>query len=251
MDEARRFLRYIFPGGTAGIEFALLMVLSGPPWPSLDLISRFNRFDLTIPVSAFLAFAVLGYVFSVFHHVLLWSLYQCLSWTPDYRPFIRRAESRGWLSLDFLGEPYPSCTSISDHLTVRGAWCLLNALWHERVGTCAYIKSANPRSDSLADIVHGTGAAFVGSVAAVALWFVFVWPSSGTMWRATATIVLAMIIVVVHRWALIITLRHAESFVQMVLGDVLRDESEKTWVRVRGIVTLRDIQKTVHSKPSA
>jgi len=239
IDDVRRFLRYILPGASAVIELGVLVSLSSPPWPSLDSLVKVG---IAQSVSALIGFAALGYAFSVFHHVLLWSLYTWFHWTSDYRPLLRHAEFKKWLSLDFVGAMYHNRNYLSDDLTVPGAWRIVTALWHERVNSSEPLKSANPRSDSFADIVHGTGAAFVGSMMSVAAWIVVVRQSPQIELHHIA-VAAAAVILVGHWFALVATIRHSESFVQMVLGNALRVESEKAYAPVHCIVTARDIQK--------
>lgn len=237
MEEAQRFLRYVLPGTASGIEFLVLVSLS---WQSWSNVGSFPTLNLTIPVSALLLSATLGYIFSLFHHVLLWTVYECLDWTHDYRPLLRHAEANGWLVLTLLERSESDYIALANRLTTKGAWRLVTALWHENAGKFSHIGSANPRSNTLADLVHAAGAAFVGSVVAAITWIIVVLRSTQMQFQCLAVIV-AIIIVVVHLAGVVITLRHSESFVQMVLGDALRAESQSNGKPVHGVVTNRDL----------
>lgn len=234
MDEARRFLRFVLPGLTAVIEFLALVAVS---WTgSIPSVPELN---ITLPVSALLIAAALGYVFSLFHHALLWTIYQLLGWTHDYRPLLRHAVKNGWLALTLL-EDGKAANGLADRLTEKGAWRLLTALWHEKRDSSSVIRSANPRSDSLADLAHAAGAAFVGSFVAVLSWAI-VASRSAEVDIECLGVALAAVLMVSHLVGVQATLRHSESFVQMVLADALRQDSAERNRPVEAVVTSRDL----------
>ena len=78
MDEARRFLRYVTPGLTFAVQALLLLFIVNPPW-TLDRIGELKEdTGAGLAFALFLASGGLGYLFSVVHHRLHWSL----PWLP-------------------------------------------------------------------------------------------------------------------------------------------------------------------------
>lgn len=248
MDETRRFLRYILPGVAATLEFCLLDSLFDQiaiKALSAVLFSD-SGFNISVPISALLITAGLGYLFSLMHHVLLWTVYEwppwALRWTPDYRPLLRHAEREGWLTVTRLdtGAGVRACC-----LCTAGAWRLVNALWHQMLRSSDRIRSANRRLDSLSDIAHGTGAAFVGSLVATMLWLLVAYRApQGQLCSAWffVAIGVAALMILVHGCGVYIVLRHSESFVQMVMGDALREAKSKRGRPTECTVTKRDFK---------
>jgi hypothetical protein len=256
MYEARQFLRYVLPGAAASIEFLLLIFLTCHF--SLSPKDFLNSRSLTgLAAFALLAFAALGYIFSNIHHLFLWKplFYKRLRLYPDYRPLFRHAGREGWLRLIPFDSMDARDRCIYCRISQQGAWRFLNALWHERIKAPCAIKSANPRAESLSDIVHGAGAMFAGSVIAVLAWICVYFAYRGIyVYREeykflgflpfwVPPLLLAIFLLVLHFFSLRTTLRHADSFVQIVLGDVLRNESSGGSVPVQSVVTKRDLVK--------
>ena len=79
MDEARRFLRYVTPGLVFAVQALLLLFIINPAWTTTQLLGQTKDAGAGLAVALFLASGGLGYLFSVVHHRLHWSL----PWLPS------------------------------------------------------------------------------------------------------------------------------------------------------------------------
>jgi len=239
MEEARRFIRYVFPGVAASIEFLLLVYLSSPSNQEFPI--KLNL-DIGGSISAILVITGLGYLFSMFHHTLLWTLYPLLGLAPNYRPLFIQSVKDNLISLNVLNDPNIDMDNenITDCLKIKGAWRLHMALWHERLNSSEFIKSTNKRADSLSDIVHGAGSTFAGSIIAVIAWLYIIDRYKLSDFGCIPYWI-AIVLIIINLYGLIMTSKHAQSFVQIVLHDSLYKESRKGIYPVTCFVTKKDV----------
>jgi len=163
MSDAKRFLRYIVPGSVYFIEVALLVTGIVPGWTIRKVAWAFNTetFDagtaLGVAIGYLVTSGALGFLFNTIHHTLYWIFAKHYP-AADYRKFV-----------DSVGNAEPSILNVASPLAVgtkeyMNAWVIATKLWHELVGRNETIKSAHPRAELFADIVHGLGSC------RVALW---------------------------------------------------------------------------------
>jgi hypothetical protein len=167
MTDGKRFLRYIVPGSVFFIELGLIIAGLLPDWTYLKIksILTAENFDggtaAGVAIGYFVTSGALGFLFNTIHHTLYWTFAKGYP-AADYRNFdhkVFRAE---------LSEPQGASPLQGGTREYMNAWIVVTKLWHERIETDCNIKSANPRADSFADIVHGLGSC------RVALWSGFV-----------------------------------------------------------------------------
>jgi hypothetical protein len=223
MDEARRFLRYIIPGALFAIETALFLVLF-LPHPTIEKLAELNNRGFGVAVGAILGSGGIGFLLSAVHHWLYWNRPQ-LWGGIDHRTFIEQLQNDQILTITG-GQPH----------TPMEAWTIVTGLWHERVGAhCRSIQAANPRADSLANLVHSTGTAKVGYFSAVfsaaLILFYVSWPNTVLLTEykrwvlAAAGMVTVLLVGWIHLAAYRDTLKIAQHVAQQVLADALGDEN--------------------------
>ena len=248
LEEARRFLRYIFPGFAFAIELWLLLTLS---CNRLSLFCVLNRLQYQLPygvdvsslgvaVSSVLILGGLGYLFSIVHHVLLWSVYAYLtkwfrrwskSWeklsklqlTPDYRELFRAKDSE-ISGLDSTRGPWANGLKVGEEVGLADAWRKVTAYWYGNLD-CPKLKEATRRTQDLTDISHGAGTTLVGAVAAIFIWVVVVCTSDHfgfldlSFCRTAAVGLVVLILLVMHFFSYVVTVNHATSVIQKILWE--------------------------------
>jgi hypothetical protein len=243
MDETHRFLRYVMPGALFFIEALFLLLLLLPGW-TVTHLHQLLDVKLGSAFAAFLGLGGMGFLFSIFHHCSrevkwLGGVNHCL--------VIERLRERNVLQL--FNAHTGNLLSVEDKPDRHGAWAIVNALWHERVENDLKIKGANPRADTLADIVHSIGAARVGVVFAIIFCVVsglyVAKPSSETndIVRFILTVGLAAVLLFVHDLAYRQISDTAENLIAEILEDAL---TESFWGKgrpVRTFVTLAECRK--------
>lgn len=241
MDETHRFLRYVMPGALFFIEALFLLLMLWPEWTvtRLDQLAKTN--NLGGALVAFLGLGGLGFLFSIFHH---WSREcKCLGGV-NHCLVIERL--RKMTVLQLFDAHTGNLLSVEDELDRHQAWAIVNALWHQRVSEDHRIKGANPRAETLADIVHSIGTARVGAVFAMIFVPLVVYyvakPLSETndIVRFTLTFVVVVIILCVHLCAYWRISRTAESLIAEILEDTL---TESFWYSGRPVLTFVALQK--------
>ena len=230
MNAARNFLRYVSPGLLFIIEFALftfifdayssfaqikkMLTAIGPPQGQFTAL-------IALTITALVASGGLGYLFSTIHHCLYWWGYW--PWgilICDHKGVLRAAEHQGLLSLSLQGgEKTHAC-----RLSRRGAWRVLASVWHERLESSQIIRSADPRAESLTDLMHGAGTAFVASFSAGLIFWFFVL-CADQRWSAFALAPLTLAII--HFLNYVTVMRHTKGFVETVLLDHFSNPAEK------------------------
>jgi len=230
MDEARRFLRYVTPGIVFVIELAIYLILSQRAWTASQ-IQHLLSINISVLIAFLLASGGIGFLLSVLYHTLSWCPRCPLLPAPDHREMLQQAEHANYLEIILQGQPETE-EKLSKKLSKEGAWRVLTAMWHERVEASDRIKDACRRTDSLADLVHGAGTAFVGSVLAAAIWllaYLYICrtePSSCKGWYIgfLSALVVAVLLPIVHRGSFLRTREHFQGIIQITLFDELGHE---------------------------
>jgi hypothetical protein len=234
MDEARRFLRYVIPGLSFVVQTILLLWGLVPDWTQGMVAELRTDKGIGIVIAALFGSGGLGFIFSTVHHAILW---QCrkrwLIGPVDHRDLIDRLRSRNLLSL--LDAQSGNVLPLNRRPDRFEAWAIFASLWHERIApskwTSKKIKSAEPRADSLANLVHSLGAARIASLVAVILAFVItarISEYSSERWDQACfviTIVVAASLLCLHQIAYWKIGLAAQRVVEQVLTDALVDEA--------------------------
>ncbi len=225
MDEARRFLRYITPGLSFLIEIVVLLFIAQPSIMLGHTKSLGNAANLSLPFTALIASGGLGYIFSLIHHFLFWQIYTRLEWTSliyDHREMLNALEEKDHLKFIDQQENIRQAKDI----TLENAWRVVAAIWHQRKEDSTRIKSADNRTTSLSDLMHGAGTSFVGSVFAVIAWFsiqLIFFQATPPLW----VIVISLLFVIVHLMNYKTTVRQCQGVIEIIFADELANPSNK------------------------
>jgi hypothetical protein len=245
MDEARRFLRYVIPGLSFVVQLVLLLCELIPDWtfPTLKYLLSSDR-GIGIALAALLGTGGLGFLFSMFHHELLWGGPRWVAGPIDHsdliewlrqRDLLLLLDARSGVALDALDETKPDRFQ---------SWAIVTALWHERIqpsrGMSRKIKSANPRIDSLVNTMHSMGTSRVASVAAILMtsWIFYYGSKTSAELPSVActilTVATAVILVLVHHAGYWRTGLVARRVIEQVMTDALAEEikSAPVWTYV-------------------
>lgn len=165
IPETKKFLRYWIPGLSFSTLLALYLWVLRPEYvsgvwaagPSGQLILKL--------LALLLGTGVIGYFMHNIHHICLWTIYPA-SLVPDLRPLIEHA-----IGNDLLGiTSERTLRPIDDlELSPRGAWVVVNVLWHTNNWGDTAFKNATERSVTLWDIMHGSGAVLMSAIVAFGL----------------------------------------------------------------------------------
>lgn len=228
MDEARRFLRYVIPGLVLIIEVSLYS------WVSIDLFFADKKFfeelknlflknNIAAPISAFLASGGAGFLLGVIYYTAYWPILKRFSLGVDHTELINDAINRGWLKLRKREKDDTFVNA--DKLNIFGAWRIVTSLWHERKESSEKIKAANPRIDSLTDIMHGSGTMFIGSIIAIPLWVSIHYRFLGE-WPCGYYIAIPIIMSVIHLINFRFVSKNFQSIVDIIMADILEEEKK-------------------------
>lgn len=243
MDETHRFLRYVMPGALFFIEALFLLLLLWPGW-TITLLHQLLDVKLGSAFAAFLGLGGMGFLFSIFHH---WSREWKCSGGFDHGLLIKRLRKRNVLQL--FDADTGNLLPVGEKPNRHQAWAIVNALWHQRVSENHRIKGANPRAQTLADIVHSIGTARVGAVFAIIFVPLVVYyvakPSSETndFVRCTLKIGIAAFLLYVHDRAYRQISNTAENLIAEIIEDTLTESFWKSGMPVRTFVALRECGK--------
>lgn len=167
MDEARRFIRYVFPGIAAAGLLLFYFTFADPTrtfgWLKNANLSVAELLGLVVAAGA------VGYLLSVFHHVLYGSIYSLFGFVPDFRPTLANAVRHGSLVLRVHQDGRALTERETRALSPRGAWLVLNCIWFDLLD--CELQPAEERSRSLFDTMHASGTLFVGALIAFVFWF--------------------------------------------------------------------------------
>lgn len=174
-------------------------------------------------VGIFAVVTALGFLLSIVHHVLLHSVYP--GWLiADLRQAIRVS---GLQLRNFKGR-----IITSEDITTSGAWIVVNVVWHASMGaTNNRIASADLRTQSLYDFMHGAGATFIGILSAVIIVVLYdgIYNSDGKL--NFISLGLSVFVLFIAFWNLRSTAKRAEAVTGGLFVDVLQESMPKTtWV---------------------
>lgn len=223
MDEARRFLRYITPGLTFLIEIISLLFIAQPSIMLEHTKTLGGNANLSLPFTALIASGGIGYIFSLIHHFLFWQIYAWREWTSliyDHRDMLKALEEKGHLKFIDQRERDKKAKDI----TLENAWRVVCSIWHERKEDSTRIKSADNRTTSLSDIMHGAGTSFVGSVFAVIACFsiqLMFFEAKPFWW----VIPISALLVFVHLKNYKTTVRQCQGVIEIIFADELANPS--------------------------
>ena len=177
MEETRKFLRYITPGLIFVVETTLLLWLIFPMDVKTLIQSLQEDKSLGLVLALLLASGGLGFIFSIIHHLAYWRI-----------RFYPRHDFTRWKVLEArlpltktpeFTEPStdspPLCFFIlirkailaDDYNQRRQRWVEITALWYKKADGSQINKNTHDRANSLADLVHSTGTAYVASLVSI------------------------------------------------------------------------------------
>lgn len=169
MDEARRALRYIFPGLASVLPLLGLLLLSDYAWTLGRLkVAMGAQSDLSAALVLLFASGGAGYLLGVLYHMVLGRG----TGGAAHQRLIKDAcgGSTGWKLVQRDDrELTPEQLACVDRHT---AWRVLCSFWHQRLDQ-EKLKAAMGRINTLADIAHGAGALSVGLVFVLGAWAYF------------------------------------------------------------------------------
>src|SRR5262245_38770225 len=174
MDEARRFLRYVSPGLAFGVLFLTISFVLIPHWATTQLGRLSNASGAGVALGVFLASGGLGYVFSIFHHLLHNFGSHRLFVAVDHKAIVTELVAANRLFL-YASAKKGVEPERSPRLDRRTAWVITSSIWRQRlVGDVpglnteggVGIKGADPGTSALMDMVHAAGTVRVAALAA-------------------------------------------------------------------------------------
>lgn len=220
MSDIRSFLRYLVPGFVFLLELGVLALVSGTIIPYTKLSIGIDT-NVVAALGAIGVSGALGYMFSLIHHTLYWSIPGYAA--ADQRPVLSSLQKNGILSLSCHDE---DCEDVI--LSRSGAWRVFTAIWHTSAGEPdSRLAAATSRAESLTDLMHGSGSTLVGSVlasisAVVAAFFVGAFTD-----RILLMLALALLLAVVHWRSYRVAGAHAQGFTDLALFNVLSGSMAK------------------------
>ena len=242
MEDARKFFRYIIPVTLYALEVGLLLWILFPFWTiqQLDRIQDGRWWG--VAVFGLAGSGGLGFFFNTVHHWL--NLHVPKLHPPmSYHAIIMNLKASKVLVLRDSRTKEESPLKWPEKEVQ--AWSIVAGLWHERAGQDSKIHMANQRAESLANLVHSTGAA------SIATWFAFAtvlivvgcigqWgPSTESVVRGSVTIVVGLSLICLHESSYRDTVTLTKCFVEQILADQLHTEvmPVQTYVPISHLAT--------------
>ena len=223
MDETKRFLRYVVPGLVLAVETTLLLFILDPEWTvgKLDSLKRDAGFGAALV--ALLASGGVGFILSGIHHTFCWCLKESVI---DHRKLINGLTARSIVVIRDArtNQILPQSDSLTE------AWVITGSLWLERSKTNKKVAGATPRSITLGDLAHSTGAVRVAPFLALMITFATAWRVGQLAWniepiiRVIGTIAVAFSLFWVHQNNYRRTGLLSQQFIDEVLADALAEE---------------------------
>lgn len=222
MNDFYRLLRFLLPGLGTTLEIVIYFFISDHAKVIEYLKAENISGVLSYTAGAILVITGIGYLMSSIYHSCL------LAWLPqgaDHRGAIQKAVAKNWLELTH----YKNDKLVKPNLiTIREAWSILGGIWHTVKGQSSRIQGADERSNKIADIVHGVGTFFVGSIFAGVIWL---WLhvkyshdiSSLGFWIAA---VLAVIVVILQYISYKGTVKKTQDYIEIIFLDELKERYE-------------------------
>jgi hypothetical protein len=138
MEETQRFLRYVMPGALFFIEALFYLLILWPDKTS-ELLYQVLKPNWVGALAVFLGLGVMGFLFSIFHHLSREWKY---SGSFDHRLVIKKLRERHVL---LLSDPNDGkLWRVENEPDRHQAWAIFNALWHQRASKDHSIEGANP-----------------------------------------------------------------------------------------------------------
>ena len=252
MEEAKRFLRYVIPGQVFLLELLAIFVVSGvvSVVQLKGVLGTLTEKALESALVILVTSGGLGYLFSAIHHMLTREFFPFVSkkwkwhWTAamfvDYSELLSVAQTRGLLIQDPNGVDLSNKT-----FSPECAWRVTSAVWHGGKDSTSVLGLATDRCESLADIMHGAGATFVATAAAVIVALAlkiraaFLSPHQIEVVTASNVVLLIFgaLLIWFHRRNLIATTKHCQGVVEICFLQHL-DSPEKLKVHPKLKVTV-------------
>jgi hypothetical protein len=224
MEETRKFLRYITPGLVFAVETLVLLWIAVPNLPE----SALRHFDgdkgIGVVLALFLASGGAGYVFSTIHHYMYWHSKRY----PAFE-YSNNADSK-----NKKGSKGSEVNGPNKRLSERRSkWVHDTCSWHKRLETSQIVKGSHDRANSLADIAHSSGSAFVASIFSIIATCLILMRKTQLTWDSAAifnclgSLIVAIVLFTMHlrnyRNAVVIN----QEFVEQVLRDAVEEEKRK------------------------
>ena len=249
MTEARRFLRYIFPGMLFFVLLFLYLFISSREHllKKVVLFIRNSGGGGILQAGMFIIFlSGLGYFFATIYHTLVKLVPRWRK--PDHSGQVRDAIERGWLNVirrdSINGDPIADVPINGDPIVEKNkigpseAWSITSAYYHARISDEKF-KAAHVRIESLNDTLHGLGASSVASIVALFVWFVihdylappdFGWVSfarSDTGWSSwLISLLLGLLIFFGFHWNYMRTGKEVERMLDGIAFQFMAEESK-------------------------
>lgn len=248
MDEARRFLRYIIPGLIFVLEVVLYLYLSQEVWLVPQMRKFLSTDNIGVVIGLLLASGGIGFLLSTIHHCLYWTqFYEWLRIVVDHRAMLKKVREIKLLELQLQDKQLQDKSELETRpLSRAGAWRVVCSIWHERRTSSKRIEGANPRVDSLTDIMHGAGTSFVGSILALLMWLYIHQRVSGHL-PSLYSWILPIIFVLFHLSNFRQTVPYCQGVIEMVLWDELQAQ-KKCNEPVKTTISDWDIEKSNDEK---
>lgn len=218
MNETRRIVRYVFPGLSFGVQFVLFVWLAVPTL-AVDIVSSLNTSaGVGVILAGLFTVGGFGYIFSILHH-----LFHARRGSVNHSELVCRLRDRGILRL--IDTATMNEVPVADQVGRRNSWSIVTSIWHERLSTNRFVKSADKRATSLTDLVHSAGTARVASIMAWVLSLLYVWRSSdysSSCWdwtRFALMIIVALVLITAHE----IAYRDVGHSAQRVIDETVYD----------------------------
>ncbi len=242
MEDARRFLRFVLPGLAFTLEMILFLWILRPSQVTCFMNTHFTKdVGLGPAVAIFVGSGGLGFFLSSLYHAVYWFPFldgpRFSRFVIDHRRAIQEARAEGILHLVAQKQrveqgPERDLTEAEVSAISRlHAWQIITALWHARIGRSPRLEKANPRTGSLASILHGVGTLTVGTALILLLFIALFVVYDSTSWLQTPPVRLLVFLVVwvflvgVQVSAFRVAANHAQRTIEVILLEDLRMET--------------------------
>ncbi len=168
MDEAKRLIRYLYPGLVFIVEILLFLFISAPErlitFPSSNYFISIKDNIGVLGGATLLVLTGLGYFFGILYHAMF-KLFR----PSNSLPFLIDAVKNKWIVLYHRDSKEKFTDNCMNKLKAKDAWCILGAYYHARIYSDKF-KKAHERIGSLNDTMHSLGTTFVGSFFSIGVW---------------------------------------------------------------------------------
>lgn len=244
MEDTRRFLRFVIPGITFIIETIFYLLLSNTDWVVTQLSSLGRDYNgVAVLLTTLFLSGGIGFLFNIIHIALYGTGWIAWIYAPrDSREMIRVTNEAGFLRFQDEGGVIEALGDRSeiDSFSRNGIWRIVTTLWHERIESSEIIKGANQGNYIRHDIMHGSGTAFVGSIAAMHAW-VFVHYLSNLCLPYGWLGLIPYFVITIHFLVYLRSIPQAYGVVNKMLFRVLREESNWSLNPVIAMVNTDDL----------